>query len=95
MERRISELKDKLPRGLKEQYDIQLKMLKQENVPDVEVIVFPVNVHPNGVFVGTSLHCLYQEATQVLVIRASQAIRWVTAFYRPSLHSGHYRLFSN
>ncbi|KAI1783604.1 GMC oxidoreductase, partial [Ganoderma leucocontextum] len=48
VEKRIQEHADKLSPGLKEQYEQQLKMLKDKNVPDIEIVVFPVNVHPQG-----------------------------------------------
>ncbi|OBZ73636.1 Versicolorin B synthase [Grifola frondosa] len=35
------------PPGLKEQYAVQLEMLKKENVPDIEVVVFPFSLKPD------------------------------------------------
>ncbi|KAI1787199.1 GMC oxidoreductase [Ganoderma leucocontextum] len=47
-ERDIASKADKLPAGLKEQYDAQLALYKSADVPSVEFIVFPFNPHPNG-----------------------------------------------
>ncbi|KAI0695505.1 GMC oxidoreductase [Cerioporus squamosus] len=54
-EKKLAERADKLPVGLKEQYEVQLEMLKDKNVPDIEIVVFPVNMQAgNGAppFVG-------------------------------------------
>ncbi|TBU27831.1 GMC oxidoreductase [Dichomitus squalens] len=48
VEKRIEQNAEKLSPGLKEQYELQLKLLKDKNVPDLEIVVFPVNVHPAG-----------------------------------------------
>ncbi|TBU27836.1 hypothetical protein BD311DRAFT_723645 [Dichomitus squalens] len=48
VEKRIEQNANKLSPGLKEQYELQLKLLKDKNVPDLEIVVFPVNVHPAG-----------------------------------------------
>ncbi|KAI0358345.1 GMC oxidoreductase [Trametes cingulata] len=46
-ERRIAAKAAKLPPGLKEQYEIQLEMLKNPNVPDIEILIFPFSIPPN------------------------------------------------
>ena len=48
LEKSLAAKADKLPPGLKEQYDVQLEMLKDSNVPDIEIVVFPVNMQPNS-----------------------------------------------
>ncbi|PIL27210.1 hypothetical protein GSI_10354 [Ganoderma sinense ZZ0214-1] len=48
MEREIANKADKLPPGLKEQYDAQLALYKSENVPQMELFVFPFIPNPNG-----------------------------------------------
>ncbi|RDX42762.1 GMC oxidoreductase [Lentinus brumalis] len=47
-EKKLAERADKLPVGLKEQYEVQLEMLKDKNVPDIEIVVFPVNMQPGS-----------------------------------------------
>lgn len=37
-----------LPHGLKEQYEIQLQLLKDSKVPDIEIMVFPFSFSPDG-----------------------------------------------
>ena len=37
-----------LPVGLREQYGIQLGMLKDPNVPDNEIVLFPFTMTPDG-----------------------------------------------
>ncbi|TBU25231.1 hypothetical protein BD311DRAFT_809413 [Dichomitus squalens] len=48
VEKRIKRTTDKLSPVLKEQYELHLKLLKDKNVPDFEIFVFPFNVHPAG-----------------------------------------------
>lgn len=47
-EARIAAKAATLPPGLKEQYEVQLEMLKKPNVPDIEILVFPFSIPPNG-----------------------------------------------
>ncbi|CDO71815.1 GMC oxidoreductase [Trametes cinnabarina] len=47
-EKKLLEKADRLPVGLKEQYELQLKMLKDKNVPDIEIVVFPINMQPGS-----------------------------------------------
>ncbi|PIL32222.1 hypothetical protein GSI_05467 [Ganoderma sinense ZZ0214-1] len=47
-EKRIQQKLVDLRPGLKDQYEQQLKMLRDKDVPDIEIVVFPVNVHPQG-----------------------------------------------
>ena len=42
----------KYPPGLLEQYKIQLQMLKDKNLSDIEIVVFPFNLHPDGPLVS-------------------------------------------
>ena len=34
--------------GLHEQLQLQLEMLKDRSVPDLEIVTFPINMHPDG-----------------------------------------------
>ncbi|OBZ73019.1 Glucose oxidase [Grifola frondosa] len=44
---KIEKEADSYPPGLKEQYEYQLKCLKDEKVPEAEIIVFPFSFDPN------------------------------------------------
>ncbi|EJF56208.1 hypothetical protein DICSQDRAFT_175107 [Dichomitus squalens LYAD-421 SS1] len=48
VEKRIKRTTDKLSPGSKEQYELHLKLLNDKKVLDLEIVVFPVNVHPAG-----------------------------------------------
>ncbi|KAI0695502.1 GMC oxidoreductase [Cerioporus squamosus] len=48
VERKLASQADAMPAGLKAQYEHQLKMLKDKSIPDVELVIFPVNMHPMG-----------------------------------------------
>lgn len=48
LESRILDKEKTLPLGLREQYAIQLEMLKDKHTPDIEIVVFPFNFHPDG-----------------------------------------------
>ncbi|KAI0369826.1 GMC oxidoreductase [Pilatotrama ljubarskyi] len=46
-ERKLAAVADTLAPGMKEQYDLQLEMLKNPSVPDLEILVFPFSIPPN------------------------------------------------
>ncbi|EIW58409.1 GMC oxidoreductase [Trametes versicolor FP-101664 SS1] len=46
-EHRLAENASKLLPGLKEQYEMQLELLRKSNVPDIEILVFPFSIPPN------------------------------------------------
>ncbi|KAH9849915.1 GMC oxidoreductase [Lenzites betulinus] len=46
-EKKFASVSTKLPLGLKEQYDVQLEMLRSPTVPDIEILVFPFSIPPN------------------------------------------------
>ncbi|KAI0709739.1 GMC oxidoreductase [Earliella scabrosa] len=48
LERRISDAAPKTLPGLQEQLQMQLDMLKNKDIPDIEIVVFPFNLHPTG-----------------------------------------------
>lgn len=49
-ERKLAENALKLPPGLKEQYEVQLELLRKPNVPDIEILVFPFSIPPHSQF---------------------------------------------
>ncbi|KAI0761853.1 GMC oxidoreductase [Trametes elegans] len=53
-ERKVAETGGTLPPGLKEQYDLQLEMFKNPSVPDIEIVVFPFSIPPNGMHTSDS-----------------------------------------
>ncbi|RPD54853.1 GMC oxidoreductase [Lentinus tigrinus ALCF2SS1-7] len=48
IEHKLSSQANAIPSGLKAQYEHQLKMLKNPTIPDLELVIFPVNMHPVG-----------------------------------------------
>ncbi|TFK79184.1 GMC oxidoreductase [Polyporus arcularius HHB13444] len=48
IERKLASEDEMMPAGLKAQYEHQLRALKDRNIPDMELVIFPVNIHPTG-----------------------------------------------
>ena len=48
LEQRLSQRASNFSQGQIEQLEIQLEMLKDKNSPDVEIVVFPINLRPDG-----------------------------------------------
>ncbi|KAI0788170.1 GMC oxidoreductase [Fomes fomentarius] len=48
LENRLAGASANAPPGLREQYKLQLEMLKDKTLPDIEIVVFPFNLQPTG-----------------------------------------------
>ena len=70
IERKLS-VKDTVSAGLKAQYEHQLQMLKNPTVPDVEFVIFPVNMHPAGEITSVADGVAFFD--DVMYVRTSQA----------------------
>ena len=46
--KRIAHAASAGPPGLIEQHKLQLEMLKNPDLPDIEIVVFPFNMQPTG-----------------------------------------------